>query len=171
VKRSRLSIIAAVAGLLVTLLWQTSSWADFPSVVPITGPFWAAHWLQKRPEGGYAYDVYVAISTDSGQSWSEGIMPHRDGTPTEHGFVSLFPWQGGAGVIWLDSAGSDGEIKVQLVDPDGHPGLIYHIARSEVSRPAGFPQLAVDGQSLIVAWTDTFGGETRVKSARIVISP
>lgn len=315
------------------------NWADFPSVVPISGSFWAAHWLQKRPEGGYAYDVYVTISRDSGQSWSEGLIPHRDGTPTEHGFVSLFPWQDGAGVIWLDgrnmqaeggehghggggmtlrsavitpdgslesesqidglvcdccktdvavardgpvavyrnrteeeirdiylaradrkqwakgeavaddgweisgcpvngpaiaaqgdavavawftnaedsprvrfarssdggrtfgpaldidddepigrvdvamlpdgsaalswldSAGSDGEIKVQLVDPDNHPGSIYRIARSEVSRPAGFPQLAVDELSLVVAWTDASGGLTQVKSARIMLRP
>src|SRR5262249_21232073 len=31
------------------------------------------------------------------------VVPHRDATPTEHGFVSLTPAPGGLGAIWLDS--------------------------------------------------------------------
>ena len=78
------------------------NWADFPSVVPIDGEFWAAHWLAKRDGGTYAYDVAIAISTDGGASWSRAITPHRDDTPTEHGFVSLFPMSGRVGALWLD---------------------------------------------------------------------
>jgi hypothetical protein len=29
-------------------------------------------------------------------------MPHHDGTPTEHGFASLFPMGDGFGLVWLD---------------------------------------------------------------------
>jgi hypothetical protein len=82
------------------------NWADFPSVVPISGNFWVAHWLQRVPGGKYAYHVNMSVSQDSGASWSEPIRPHRDTSPTEHGFASLFPWQGGAGVIWLDGRNS-----------------------------------------------------------------
>jgi beta-lactamase class D len=78
------------------------NWADFPSVVPLGGAMWAAHWLVSQPEGGYAYDVNVALSTDSGATWSAPFLPHFDGTPTEHGFVSLFPDSGGVGLVWLD---------------------------------------------------------------------
>ena len=78
------------------------NWADFPSVVPLADDLWAAHWLVRRAEGGYAYDVAVSLSRDRGRSWSPPLNPHRDGTPTEHGFVTLFPWQGGAGAVWLD---------------------------------------------------------------------
>ncbi len=78
------------------------NWADFPSVVPINDNLWAAHWLHKRPGGTYAYDVALSVSTDNGKSWSAQLTPHNDGTPTEHGFVSLFPWQDGVGVLWLD---------------------------------------------------------------------
>jgi hypothetical protein len=113
--------------------------------------------------------VRFARSSDSGRTFGSALDIDND-EPIGRVDVAMLP-DGTAAVSWLDSAGSDGEIKVQLVDPDDHPGLIYRIARSEVSRPAGFPQLAVDGQSLVVAWTDTSGGETRVKSARIVISP
>jgi hypothetical protein len=63
---------------------------------------WAAHWLVSQPAGGYAYDVSVALSADSGQSWSEAVVPHRDGTATEHGFVTLYPREAGVGLVWLD---------------------------------------------------------------------
>ncbi len=78
------------------------NWADFPSVVPISRSLWAAHWLSKKPGGTYSYDVSMAISNDAGASWSAAFTPHRDNTATEHGFVSLFPWQDGVGAIWLD---------------------------------------------------------------------
>lgn len=78
------------------------NWADFPSVEPISDTLWAAHWLARQPAGGYAYDVTVALSTDGGGHWGDPFLPHTDGTPTEHGFVTLFPWQGTAGAVWLD---------------------------------------------------------------------
>jgi len=93
--------------------WQTGTtitqgehwfvnWADFPSVSPITSDLWAAHWLEKKPGGTYAYDVAISLSQDAGKSWSEPMTPHTDNTNTEHGFVSLFPWQDSVGALWLD---------------------------------------------------------------------
>lgn len=78
------------------------NWADFPSVVPVTETFWTAHWLVRRPSGGYAYDVYVAVSVDAGKSWSEPRPAHDDDTDTEHGFVSTYTAADGAGLVWLD---------------------------------------------------------------------
>ncbi len=78
------------------------NWADFPSVVPINGSLWAAHWLVQQPAGGYAYDVHFTVSTDRGATWAEPVLPHDDGTPTEHGFVTLYPQGNGVGLVWLD---------------------------------------------------------------------
>jgi len=78
------------------------NWADFPSVVPVSDTVWAAHWLVRTSGGVYSYDVAIAVSKDAGQSWSEPVTPHDDGTATEHGFVTLFPWSGSVGAIWLD---------------------------------------------------------------------
>ena len=78
------------------------NWADFPSVIALNGSDRAAHWLKRSGEGTYAYDVLVARSRDGGATWSEPVRPHADGTPTEHGFVSLFPVDGDVGVVWLD---------------------------------------------------------------------
>jgi hypothetical protein len=78
------------------------NWADFPSVVPLSETLWAAHWLVSQESGGYAYDVRTAISEDAGATWSESIIPHTDGTDTEHGFVTIFPDNGNIGMVWLD---------------------------------------------------------------------
>ena len=78
------------------------NWADFPSVVAVSESLWAAHWLVSQPAGGYAYDVNIALSSDSGKTWSESFLPHKDATPTEHGFVSLFNDDGQLGAVWLD---------------------------------------------------------------------
>jgi hypothetical protein len=78
------------------------NWADFPSVVPLSSRRWAAHWLEQRPGNVYAYDVRIALSDDAGATWSAPFSPHDDGTPTEHGFVSLFAADGRAMSAWLD---------------------------------------------------------------------
>lgn len=85
------------------------NWADFPSVEPIDDNLWAAHWLVRTPGGTYSYNIAVAISNDAGRTWSEPLTPHDDGTATEHGFVSLFPWQGAIGALWLDGRNMAGE--------------------------------------------------------------
>ncbi len=85
------------------------NWADFPSVVPLADGLWAAHWLVSQPAGGYAYDVYLGVSDDRGQSWSEPVIPHRDRTASEHGFVSLFAHGSGFGALWLDGRKTIGE--------------------------------------------------------------
>ena len=78
------------------------NWADFPSVTPITTKDWVAHRLVKQPGGTYSYDLALAISRDGGVTWGAPFTPHTDGTRTEHGFATLFPWGDGFGAVWLD---------------------------------------------------------------------
>lgn len=84
------------------------NWADFPSVVHLGHSRLAAHWLQQVEGGVYAYHVRMAVSTDGGERWSEAIAPHADLSPTEHGFVSLFPLPAGVGAVWLDGRHTTG---------------------------------------------------------------
>ncbi|MHB1225254.1 MAG: hypothetical protein ACYC2G_14600, partial [Gemmatimonadaceae bacterium] len=88
------------------------NWADFPSLLPLGGGRLAAHWLERGPLRG-AYDVRLVQSLDGGASWSEPVTPHSDGTPTEHGFVSLWPAGDSVAAVWLDgrqyAPGSGGE--------------------------------------------------------------
>ena len=79
------------------------NWADFPVVWPLGAGRLAAHWLQRGGPATYDYGVRVSFSEDGGDSWSEPWTPHEDGTPSEHGFVSVFGLgHGEAGMVWLD---------------------------------------------------------------------
>ncbi len=79
------------------------NWADYPSLLAVGPDTAVAHFLQRGPAGGYDYGVRLSWTTDGGDTWSDPWTPHNDGTPTEHGFVSLF--RDGVGVVraaWLD---------------------------------------------------------------------
>jgi hypothetical protein len=79
------------------------NWADFPSTTALPdGTLWA-HYLVKRSAGTYAYDVMLKQSKDGGKSWSTPVIAHNDGSESEHGFVSLWPWSASElAVAWLD---------------------------------------------------------------------
>ncbi len=78
------------------------NWADFPSLKVLDDGRLAAHWLQRTGGATYAYGVRVSQSTDGGETWSTPIIPHRDTSNTEHGFVTLWREGNGMGAVWLD---------------------------------------------------------------------
>lgn len=83
------------------------NWADFPSLVALPGGRLAAHWLQRSGSGSYDYDVRIAQSADGGATWSAGVVPYRERSRGEHGFVSLFAVGDSLGAVWLDGRGYD----------------------------------------------------------------
>jgi hypothetical protein len=89
-----------------TVVARGSDWfindTDFPSVQPISADVWVAHWLVASSAGQFAYDIQIATSQDGGRSWGEPRLLNDDGTDSEHGFVSLFAWNGDIGAVWLD---------------------------------------------------------------------
>ncbi|MCU0634302.1 MAG: glycoside hydrolase [Gemmatimonadaceae bacterium] len=79
------------------------NWADIPSVARLDDGAIAAHWLEREGTGKYAYGIRIAVSTDSGETWSAPVTPHTDALEAEHGFVSLWAADsGGIGAVWLD---------------------------------------------------------------------
>jgi hypothetical protein len=76
---------------------------DVPSVIALDERSLSAHWLVRSGRNRRAHDVCIAFSSDGGASWGEAVVPHRDSTKTEHGFVSMLPWGGDRLLaVWLD---------------------------------------------------------------------
>ena len=79
------------------------NWADFPSIFELNDSILVTHWPEMSSTGTYDYDVRLAFSMDRGQSWSDPIIPHRDGKNAEHGFVSFYKDdKENLGLVWLD---------------------------------------------------------------------
>lgn len=110
------------------------NWADFPSLIALPDGSLAAHWLARSSAGKYSYDVHIARSFDAGRTWTPSIVPHRDGTPTEHGFVSLLPWEEeDLLAVWLDGR----EMAAAKPDQGEHAGHGRMTLRYVVLGPHG----------------------------------
>ncbi|MDQ4079690.1 MAG: glycoside hydrolase, partial [Gemmatimonadota bacterium] len=154
------------------------NWADFPSIVVAPDNRLAAHWLQRSDTARYAYGVRVAQSFDGGASWSQPITPHRDGSATEHGFVSLFAVRDSLGAVWLDGrnfagAGENSRPSMMLmtttVASDGSTGAervlderVCDCCQTSIAVAASGPVVVYRDRSLneirdisIIRWTDS----------------
>lgn len=114
------------------------NWADLPSVVPLKDEHWVTHWLSKSAASTYAYDILLSQSWDRGQNWSEPLRPHTDGTPTEHGFVSIHAEGDSAALLWLDGRKTGSEVA-------DHPDASSMTLRAAVVGPRG----VVDKEQLV----------------------
>jgi hypothetical protein len=154
------------------------NWADFPSVTPLGDGVLAAHWLLKGGQGTYDYSTQIAFSSDHGETWSEPRPLHDDGTPTEHGFVSVAAWPdgGGASAVWLDarkhvlSGDDDGDPATQ--GPDTHLEMtlrsraIHPVAEPDRGTERDWsPEVLVDGRTCDCCQTDLAWWETRLPAA------
>lgn len=77
------------------------NWADYPMITENKGNLWS-HVLKKSSAGTYSYDVKMNVLPEGAPEWKTNLPLHTDGTPTEHGFVSVMPYKGGFFVDWLD---------------------------------------------------------------------
>ena len=89
------------------------NWADFPSISHnnISNTFFSFN-LQKSSEETFSYDVNYFFKA---KEWVDMKKIHSDNTFTEHGFVSVTPYEEGFIASWLDGRNtvpsSDGHAK------------------------------------------------------------
>ncbi|XDA98696.1 sialidase family protein [Sulfitobacter sp. LCG007] len=84
------------------------NYADFPSVAAMPDGRLAISWSRMNGDSYFAYDTNISLSHDDGVTCGAGIVPHRDGTERQHGFVSMVPdGSGGIMAMWLDGRNHD----------------------------------------------------------------
>ncbi|GAB4243353.1 MAG: hypothetical protein Tsb0034_21190 [Ekhidna sp.] len=85
------------------------NWADYPMLAVDKDGNMIAHYLAKSSSGTYSYDINIVLKPKDSTGWSTPIIPHQDGTPTEHGFVTMLPNNDGTFTLaWLDGRNTGG---------------------------------------------------------------
>ena len=82
------------------------NWADYPMISENNGNLWS-HVLKKSSLGTYSYDIKMNVKPKGEKHWNTDLRLHTDGTPTEHGFVSIVPYQNNFFVNWLDGRNTE----------------------------------------------------------------
>jgi len=142
-----------------------------PSIAALGDGALAAHWLERSGPDTYAYDVRVRLSRDGGATWSPAVSPHTDGTPTEHGFVSMYDDPGGGlGLIWLDGRamaghavgleGMQAEMSLRATSFDGDAPRPETLVDGRVCECCPTTSAPVAG-GIVVAYRDRSADEVR----------
>lgn len=85
------------------------NWADYPMLAVDSKGNKIAHYLAKSAAGTYSYDVNLILKPKDSTKWSSPVIPHKDSTPTEHGFVTMLPNNDGSFLLsWLDGRNTGG---------------------------------------------------------------
>jgi hypothetical protein len=132
----------------------TDDW-EMPAC-PVNGPAIAARgkrvaaaWF--TAPGGRP-SVRVGFSLDGGRSWSE---PAEVAAGATLGRVAIvMPDEDSAVVSWLESAEGGAVIRYRRMHADGRSGRAMALASTSAARSSGFPQLALQGERLVFAWTE-----------------
>ncbi len=114
------------------------NWADYPMIAANKGNYWS-HVLKKSTKGTYSYDVKMNIKAKGSTTWETDMALHTDGTPTEHGFVTVLPFKDAFFVTWLDGrnteeneAGERGAMTVRAAEVAAN-GEVSHEHELDVS--------------------------------------
>src|SRR5258708_7811707 len=102
-------VLALLAGALATTDAPAAT-GDLPPAKEMPSPARAGPGRGGGAGAPCASGIGIRQSGDGGRTWSAPLTPHRDGTATEHGFVSLAAESGDLAAVWLDgrkTAGHD----------------------------------------------------------------
>ena len=78
------------------------NWADYPAIAENNENI-LTNILQKSADGTYTYDVKLNLFSKEKEEWKKNILLNNDGKQSEHGFVSILPYnEDSFFVTWLD---------------------------------------------------------------------
>ena len=97
--------------------------------------------------------VNLLMSTDSGKTF--GRKTRIDGgNPTGRVGVVSLP-SGDAAVSWIERAGQGAQVHLRRVAANGTAAAPMNVSGTAGARSGGFPRMAISGNEVIVAWTDS----------------
>jgi hypothetical protein len=131
---------------------------------PINGPALsargrqvAAAWFAAPNDNGHAF---VAFSQDAGKTWGNAIRVDDEGSL---GRVDIETLDDGSAIAsWVEFAGDRSRFKIRRVTASGQRSEAVEVPGA--GRVSGYPRMTRVGNELILAWTESEGGQ-HVKGA------
>jgi hypothetical protein len=136
---------------------------------PVNGPMLSARgrnvviaWFNAKEGEGH---VFVAFSNDAGRTFGAPI-PLDDQTSQGRVDIELLP-DGSALVTWIEFADRKAEMKVRRIERSGATSAAVSVTPLLSSRASGYPRVALHGNDLVFAWTESVDGSTAPASLRV----
>ena len=136
---------------------------------PVNGPAIDAYgthvalaWFTAADEEG---KVKLSFSDDIGANFQEEIRVDN-GNATGRVALQMIS-ENAAAVVWMEPDGDKEVIRLQKIHSDGTKGQLITVAVTTMERASGFPQLAVLGDNLFLAWTVFEEGSSRIETEMI----
>jgi hypothetical protein len=129
--------------------------------VAARGPNVAVAWFTAKQDQGQAF---AAFSRDAGATFG---APVRLDDGSSLGRVAVAMLDEGAAAMWVEFADGRAELKVRRVDSSGRRSPSQTLAGINRDRASGNARMARRGRELLLAWTETAGGSSAIKTAVI----
>jgi hypothetical protein len=135
---------------------------------PVNGPAVSARganvavaWFSAKDEP----HAFVALSHDAGRTFGPPARVDEVSAVGHVGTVMLN--DGAAAVSWIEFASQRAQLKIRRIESNGGRSAAVLVAGAGDDRVAGSPRLASAGDDLVLAWTETSKGGSRVRTARM----
>ena len=111
--------------------------------------------------------TWAAFSHDAGRTFGAPVRID-DAMSTGHVGAELLK-DGGAVVSWVEFANEQSQFKIRRLGTDGSRSAGVQVAGTAEARVGGVPRIAIAGDEILLAWTETAGGASRVRTARATL--
>jgi hypothetical protein len=107
--------------------------------------------------------AFVAFSTDAGRTFGAPIRLDDSGSL---GRVDVeLTSDGGAVASWIEFANQRSQFMVRRVQPSGAKSSAVAVSTLAGGRASGYPRIALHGNELVFAWTESTSGRSQVQTA------
>jgi hypothetical protein len=109
--------------------------------------------------------AFAAFSSDAGATFGPPLRLDDDASQGRVG-IALLP-DGSAVASWLEFADQRSQLRIRSIEPSGARGPAHTVAGVGAERTSGYPRLVRRGDELLVAWTETSDGRSKVRTAAV----
>jgi hypothetical protein len=145
--------------------WQIEACPVNGPALSARGRTVAAAWFAAPGDKGRAY---AAFSSDGGRKWSDPIRLD-DETSLGHVDVELLD-DGSAVASWVEFTNQRAQLRLRQVKPTGERTEPVAVAGTGDGYVSGYPRMARRGNEIVLAWTESAGGNVssqQVKAAAV----